>query len=100
MARHATLLFALPPLPRRGAPTPAPPPPAPQVAPSAPPIPSGSPPSTDAAAGTTRMALLHVTVVDPSNGAKTADRAVVFDGDRIDAVVASDALPATPPTRT
>jgi hypothetical protein len=40
------------------------------------------------------------TVVDPSNGTETADRAVVFDGDRIVAVVASDALPTTPSTRT
>jgi imidazolonepropionase-like amidohydrolase len=100
MARYTPPFFALAVAACAAAPAPAPPLPPSQVAPSASPVASGAPQPSDRAPTTTRTALLHVTVVDPSNGTETADRAVVFEGDRIVAVVASDALPATPPTRT
>jgi hypothetical protein len=46
-----------------------------------------------------RFALLHVTVVDVAGAVEEPDRAVVVDGDRIVAVVAADAVPASPPAR-
>ena len=46
-----------------------------------------------------RLAIVHVTVVDPGSGAEEPDRAIVIDGDRISMVVAADAVPDSPAVR-
>jgi hypothetical protein len=77
-------------------------PPAPHASPPERPAISTSGPVPDAAAppaSPTRFALVHVTVVDVTTGTEQLDRAVLVDGDRIAAIVASDAVPASPPSR-
>lgn len=73
-------------------------PPRPASQPTTPPsVTSAAPPQPEAP--TNRIAFVHATVIDVTNGTAQPDRAVIVDGDDIAAVVASDAVPAKPRSR-